>query len=133
MDDSAATTATDVQQAAPGSTDVRLASAVAEAAGARVRLFEAEFQRAAWTAAYMGAMAVAAALLAVTAWLIFAGSLVYAAATAGMPWWIGAVVVLAAHVIAALLLMRRVHESVERLTFAASRRTLVQAFRVGRS
>jgi len=119
--------------AAAGASDVRLGSAVGEALSARVRLFEAEFQRAAWTAAYMGAMAVAAALFAVTAWLILAGSLVYAAATAGIPWWIGALVVLAAHVAAVVLLMRRVHASVERLTFAASRRALAQAFRVGRS
>jgi hypothetical protein len=121
------------ERGASGPTDVRLASAVAEAAGARVRLFEAEFQRATWTAAYMGAMAIAAALFAVTAWLIFAGSLVYAAATAGMPWWIGAVVVLAAHIAAVVLLMRRIHASVDRLTFAASRRALVRAFHLGRS
>jgi hypothetical protein len=133
VDASSATKPPDAGSAAPGATDVRLGSAIAEAAGARVRLFEAEFQRAAWTAAYMGAMAVAAALFAVTAWLILAGSIVYAAATAGMPWWIGALVVLAAHVLAVVLLMRRVHASVEHLTFAASRRALVQAFRLGRS
>ena len=129
MDDSSVTAG----RAASGPPDVRLASAIAEAAGARIRLFEAEFQRAAWTAAYMGAMAVAAALFAVTGWLILAGSIVYAAATAGIPWWIGSIVVLVAHVVAAVLLMRRVHASVDRLTFAASRRALVQAFHLGRS
>ena len=51
----------------------------------------------------MGAMAVAAALLAVTAWLVLAGALVYAAVSAGAPWWIGAVVVIAAHIAGAVL------------------------------
>ena len=77
----------------------------------------------------MGAMAVAAALLAVTAWLVFAGALVYAAASAGAPWWIGALVVIAAHIVGAVLLLRRVHASVDRLTFAASRRAIISAFR----
>jgi hypothetical protein len=114
---------------ATAATDGRLAGALSDAASARGRLFEAEFKRAAWTAAYMGAMAVAAALLAVTAWLVFAGALVYAAASAGAPWWIGAVVVIAAHIVGSVWLLRRVHASVDRLTFAASRRALTSAFR----
>ena len=83
---------------ATAATNGQFAGALGDAASARARLFEAEFRRAAWTAAYMGAMAVAAALLAVTAWLVFAGALVYAAVSAGAPWWIGAVVVIAAHI-----------------------------------
>ena len=107
----------------------QFAGALSDAAGARMRLFEAELRRAAWTAAYMGAMAVAAALLAVTAWLVLAAALVYAAVSAGAPWWIGAVVVIAAHVIGAVLLLRRVNASVDGLTFAASRRALASVFR----
>ena len=94
-----------------------------------MRLFEAEFRRAAWTAAYMGAMAIAAALLAITAWLVLAASLVYAAVAAGAPWWLGALLVIIAHGVGAFLLVRRVQAIVERLTFAATRRTLVSAFR----
>jgi len=111
----------------------QFAGALGEAAGARVRLFEAEFRRAVWTAAYMAAMAVAAALLAVTAWLVLAGALVYAAASAGAPWWIGAVVVIAAHIVGAVVLLRRVHSSVDGLTFAASRRALGSVFRASSS
>lgn len=114
---------------ATAATNGQFAGALGDAASARGRLFEAELKRAAWTAAYMGAMAVAAALLAVTAWLVFAGALVYAAASAGAPWWIGALVVIAAHIVGAVLLLRRVHASVDRLTFAASRRALISAFR----
>lgn len=110
-------------------THPRLAGAIADAAGARMRLFEAEFRRAAWTAAYMGAMAIAAALLAITAWLVLAASLVYAAVAAGAPWWLGALLVIIAHGVGAFLLIRRVQAFVERLTFAATRRTLVSAFR----
>ena len=109
--------------------DGRLSGALADAAGARVRLFEVEFKRAAWTAAYMGAMAIAAALLAITAWLVLAASLVYAAVAAGAPWWLGALIVIAAHVAGTVLLIRRVSASVEKLTFDGSRRALVSAFR----
>jgi len=110
-------------------TDGRLVGALSDAAGARLHLFEAEFKRAAWTAAYMGAMAITAALLALTAWLVLAASLVYAAVAAGAPWWLGALIVIAAHGVGAALLLRRVHSSAEKLTFGASRRALVNAFR----
>lgn len=105
----------------------RLLDALAHAAGARVRLLEAEMKRAAWAAAFIGAMAFAAALLAITAWLVFAGALVYAAASAGIPWWIGALVVIAAHVVGAALLARRAKAMLEHLSFAASRRAWMGA------
>jgi Putative Actinobacterial Holin-X, holin superfamily III len=105
----------------------RLIGSFADASGARVRLFEAEFRRAAWASVYMGAMAIAAALLLVTAWLIFAASLVYAAVNVGLPWWLGALVVVAAHLGTAFLLMQRVHAYVDRMSFAATRRSF--AFR----
>jgi hypothetical protein len=116
-----------VPTGAPRPTLHRLIGSFADASGARVRLFEAEFRRAAWASVYMGAMAVAAALLLVTAWLIFAASLVYVAVTAGLPWWLGALIVVAAHLGAAFLLMQRVQVYVDRLSFAATRRSL--AFR----
>jgi Putative Actinobacterial Holin-X, holin superfamily III len=109
--------------------DGRLVGALSDAAGARLQLFEAEFKRAAWTAAYMGAMAITASLLALTAWLVLAASLVYAAVAAGAPWWLGALIVIAAHGVGAALLLRRVHSSAEKLTFGASRRAFVNAFR----
>lgn len=112
---------------APGPTLHRVIGSFADASGARVRLFEAEFRRAAWASVYMGAMAIAAALLLVTAWLIVAASLVSAAVSAGVPWWLGALVVVGAHLGAAFLLMQRVHAYVDRLSFAATRRSL--AFR----
>jgi hypothetical protein len=123
---SSAASATRPDQSGP---NPRLAGAFADAAGARIRLFELEFKRAVWTAAYMGAMAIGAALLAITAWLVFAASLVYAAVAAGAPWWLGALIVIVAHLVGAFLLVRRVQAFVERLTFAATRRSLVSAFR----
>ena len=47
-------------------------------------LFELEAKRAAWSAAYMLAFAVAAALLGVTAWLILIGALIVGAVAAGV-------------------------------------------------
>jgi hypothetical protein len=44
--------------------------------GARVHLFELEAKRAAWSAAYMLAFAVAAALLGVTAWVLLVVGLI---------------------------------------------------------
>jgi hypothetical protein len=113
--------------------DARLGDALAEAAGARLRLLEAEAQRAALAAATLGALAVAAALLAVTAWLVLAGALVFAAASAGVPWWLGALVVIGLHVAGAFLLVRRAKAALQHLSFAATRRTLTGAFRRPRS
>jgi hypothetical protein len=49
--------------------------------GARVHLFELEAKRAAWSAAYMLAFAVAAALLGVTAWVLLVVGLIGLAVT----------------------------------------------------
>lgn len=110
-----------------------LLGSLADASGARVRLFEAEFKRAAWSSATMAAMGVAAALLLITAWLIFAASLVYATVSAGMPWWLGAVIVIAAHLAGAFVLLQRVRGYVERLSFSATRRAVISVFRSGPS
>jgi hypothetical protein len=52
---------------------------------------------------------------------------VYAAVNVGLPWWLGALIVVAAHLGAAFLLIQRVHAYVDRMSFAATRRSL--AFR----
>ena len=68
--------------------------------------------------------AAAAALLAVTAWLIAIGALVYGAVVAGVPWIVAAVVAIALHAVAVFLLVRAIRAMVDNLTFAATRRTL---------
>lgn len=100
---------------------------VRAAFGARFYLLELEAKRAAWSAAYMLGFAVAAALLAVTAWLILMGALIYGAVAAGLPWVIAAVVAIALHALGAFLLVRAIQSTVENLTFAATRRTLAKA------
>lgn len=99
---------------------------VREAFSARFHLFELEAKRAAWSAAYMLAFAVGAALLGVTAWLILIGALIYGAVAAGVPWVLAAVVAIALHAVGAFLLVRAIHAKVEYLTFAATRRTLAK-------
>ena len=94
---------------------------------ARFHLFELEAKRAAWSAAYMLAFATAAALLAVTAWLILIGALIYGAVTAGVPWIVAAIVAIALHAIVAFLLVRAIRSMVDNLTFAATRRTFEKA------
>ncbi len=92
--------------------------------GARFHLFELEAKRAVWSAAYMLAFAVGAALLGVTAWLILIGALMYGAVAVGVPWLIAAIVAIALHVIVVFLLVRAIRAMVDNLTFAATRRTL---------
>ncbi len=94
---------------------------------ARFHLFELEAKRAAWSAAYMLAFATAAALLAVTAWLILIGALIYGAVSAGVPWLVAAIAAIALHAVGAFLLFRAIRSMVENLTFAATRRTLEKA------
>lgn len=100
---------------------------VRAAFSARFHLFELEAKRAAWSAAYMLAFAAGAALLAVTAWLILIGALVYGAVAAGVPWIVAAIVAIALHAIAVFLLVRAIRAMVENLTFAATRRALSPA------
>lgn len=92
---------------------------------ARVQLFELEAQRAAGSIAKMVGFAVAAALLVVTAWLIVAGGITYAAVLAGVPWWLGVLLVIAVHLLGAWLLVGRIMASLKDVSFAASRRSLV--------
>jgi hypothetical protein len=68
--------------------------------------------------------AVAAALLGVTAWLILIGGLMTAAIRADVPWWLVVLVAIALHGGAAWLLVTRIRGLVDKLTFAATRRTL---------
>ena len=102
-------------------------SEVRAAFSARFYLLEIEAKRAAWSAAYMLGFAVGAALLAVTAWLILVGALIYGAVTAGVPWVIAAIAAIALHAVGAFLLVRAVRSMVDNLTFAATRRTLQKA------
>ncbi len=99
-------------------------SEIRAAFNARFYLFELEAKRAVWSAAYMLAFAVGAALLGVTAWLILVGALIYGAVTAGVPWLIAAIVAIALHAVAVFLLVRAIRAMVDNLTFAATRRTL---------
>jgi hypothetical protein len=99
-------------------------SEIRAAFNARFYLFELEAKRAVWSAAYMLAFAVGAALLGVTAWLILIGALIYGAVAAGAPWLIAAIVAIALHAVAVFLLIRAIRAMVDNLTFAATRRTL---------
>ena len=105
----------------------QLASGLKAAAGARIHLFELEAQRAAWSVARMIGFAVAAALLLITAWLIFAGGMTLAAVSLGMPWWLSMLLVIAVHLLGAWLLINQIKSNVGDVSFAASRRTLVGA------
>lgn len=96
------------------------------AAGARIHLFELEAQRAAWAVAIMVGLAVAAALLLITAWLIFASGLTLAAVSLGMPWWLGMLLVIALHLVGARFLINRIKSYVGHVSFSASRRTLAK-------
>lgn len=91
---------------------------------ARFYLFELEAKRAAWSAAYMLAFAVAAALLGVTAWLILVGALIVGAVSAGIPAVVAVLTAIALHAVAIFFLVRGIRSMVENLTFAATRRTL---------
>lgn len=99
-------------------------SEIRAAFNARFYLFELEAKRAVWSAAYMLAFAVGAALLAVTAWLILIGALIYGAVAAGVPWLIAAIIAIALHAVVVFLLVRAIRAMVDNLTFAATRRTL---------
>jgi hypothetical protein len=99
-------------------------SEIRAAFNARFYLFELEAKRAVWSAAYMLAFAVGAALLGVTAWLILIGALIYGAVAAGVPWLIAAIVAIALHAVVVFLLVRAIRAMVDNLTFAATRRTL---------
>ena len=101
-----------------------LADELRAAAGARFQLFELEAQRSAWSAAKMMGLAVAAALLVVTAWLVFAAVLTVAAVAAGLPWWLGALLVIGVHLLGAWLLSKRIRMHVSHISFAATRRSL---------
>ena len=94
---------------------------------ARFHLFELEARRAAWSAAYMLAFGVGAALLAVTAWLILIAGLVYGAVVAGVPWVLAGIAAIALHAVAVFMLVRAIRAMVENLTFAATRRTLSES------
>lgn len=102
----------------------QLIDEIRAAFNARFYLFELEAKRAAWSAAYMMAFGVGAALLGVTAWLILIGALIVGAVAAGVPWVLAAVVAVALHVIAVFFLVRGIRAMAENLTFAATRRTL---------
>lgn len=91
---------------------------------ARFHLFELEAKRAAWSAAYMFALAVGAALLGVTAWLILVGALIVGAVSAGVHWLLVVAVAIALHVGAAFLLIRLVKGMVDNLTFESTRRAM---------
>ena len=101
-----------------------LAEDIGAAFNARAHLVELEAKQAAWSAAYMLAFAVAAALLGVTAWLILIAALMTTAIRLGVPWWLVTVVALALHAGATWLLVARIRTLVGNLTFAATRRTL---------
>ena len=100
---------------------------IRRAFGARFHLFELEAKRAAWSAAYMLAFGVGAALLGVTAWLMLIAGLVYGAVVAGVPWVVAGVVAIALHAVGVFLLVRAIRAMVENLTFAATRRTLSES------
>ena len=91
---------------------------------ARFNLFELEAKRAAWSAAYMLAFAVGAALLGVTAWLILIGAAIVGAVAAGVHWVLAVAVAIALHAVAVFFLLRAIRGMVENLTFAGTRRTL---------
>lgn len=110
--------------AAPRPTFSQLIDDIRAAFGARFYLLELEAKRAAWSAAYMLAFAVGAALLGVTAWLILIGALIFGAVAAGVPWVLAVIVAVALHAGAAFLLVRRITSMVNNLSFAATRRTL---------
>ncbi|MDQ3214491.1 MAG: hypothetical protein M3P99_00175 [Pseudomonadota bacterium] len=93
---------------------------------ARFHLLELEAKRAAWSAAYMLALAVGAALLGVTAWLILVGALIVGAVSAGVHWLLVVAVAIALHVGAAFFLVRSIRGMVENLTFEGTRRTLAR-------
>lgn len=101
-----------------------LANEFSAAFSARAHLLELEAKQAAWSAAYIIGFAVAAALLAVTAWLILVGGLMTLAIRLGVPWWLAVLVAIGLHGGAAWLLLARVRDLVGNLTFAATRRTL---------
>ena len=103
-----------------------LGNELAAAFGARAHLLELEAKQAAWSAAYMIGFAVAAALLAVTAWLILIGGLMTVAIRLGVPWWLTVIVAIALQGGAAWLLVTRLRGLVENVTFAATRRSLSQ-------
>lgn len=113
----------------PRATLRQLLAAAAEASGSRLVLFEAELRRAVWISAYMGVLGVAAALLAVTAWLIVAVLAIVLAHRFGLPWWWGAAVLALANALLAWWAWRRVHALAARLSFAASRRALLRLLR----
>lgn len=97
---------------------------ISAAFNARFRLFELEAQRAAWSAAYMVACAVAAALLGVTAWLILIGALIAGVVAAGVPWVLAAAGAILLHAVGVFFLLRGIRSMVGNLTFAATRRSL---------
>jgi len=93
---------------------------------ARFHLLELEAKRAAWSAAYMLAFAVGAALLGVTAWLILVGALIVGAVSAGVHWLLVVAVAIALHVGAAFFLVRSIRGMLENFTFEGTRRTLTR-------
>lgn len=101
------------------------------ALGARFLLFELEAKRAAWSAAYVLAFGVGAALLGVTAWLILIAGLVYGAVVAGVPWLVAGLVAIALHAVGIFLLVRAIRGMVENLTFDATRRTVTGSSTTG--
>ena len=103
------------------------------ALGARFLLFELEAKRAAWSAAYVLAFGVGAALLGVTAWLILIAGLVYGAVVAGVPWLVAGLVAIALHAVGIFLLVRAIRGMVENLTFDATCRTVAGSSTTGPS
>jgi hypothetical protein len=123
--------ATAAEPSAPSSpvTLRQLIAALAEAAGSRLLLFEAESRRAVWTAVYMGMLGVAAAVLLVTAWLIVAVLAIVLAHHFGLPWWWGATVLALLNLVFAWWAWRCLHDLADRLSFSATRRALVRVLR----
>jgi hypothetical protein len=99
---------------------------VRAALSARAHLFELEARRAVWSAAVMVGLAVAAALLAVTVWLIVVGALMALAIRLGVPWGLTVIIAVALQAGAAWLLVGRARGLIDNLTFAATRRTLTR-------
>ena len=98
-------------------------SSVRDALQARGGLFKLELKRNGISAAYIGAFAVGAALLGVTAWLVLVAGVVGGVLSAGLHWALAVIIALALQVIAVFVLLRAIRAFVKNLTFEAVRRS----------
>lgn len=98
--------------------------AVKVAVRSRAELFSLEAQRATQSATRMAVLAGTLLIVGITAWLLLVTTVVLGMAAAGVPLLLALVIVLALHVVAALVTIRRMKALGEDFQFIATRRSL---------